>query len=164
MYRVAILLTTMALALPAIAEGRKVVLGSVAMDVPAVMYQRLDPLVQYLGRETGAPAELRLSPSLDEAVASLATGQTDIAYLTPVAYLKARKESGARPLAKLLTRGQGSFNLMIVVRKDSPIRSVGQLAGRRFALGDKSALLQRAVVVGAGMPLERLGEIQFLGH
>jgi len=146
------------------AEEGKIVLGSVAMDVPAVMYQRLEPLVQYLARQTGHPAELRLSPSLDEAVKSLATGQTDIAYLTPVAFLKARQESGARPLVKLLTRGQGSFNLMIVVRKDSPIKSVSQLAGKRFALGDKSALLQRAVVVGAGMPLERLGEHQFLGH
>lgn len=148
----------------ATAEEGKIVLGSVAMDVPAVMYQRLDPLVQYLARQTGHPAELRLSPSLDEAVKSLATGQTDIAYLTPVAFLKARQESGARPLVKLLTRGQGSFNLMIVVRQDSPIKSVSQLAGKRFALGDKSALLQRAVVVGAGMPLERLGEHRFLGH
>jgi phosphonate transport system substrate-binding protein len=148
----------------ATAEEGKIVLGSVAMDVPAVMYQRLDPLVQYLARQTGHPAELRLSPSLDEAVKSLATGQTDIAYLTPVAFLKARKESGARPLVKLLTLGQGSFNLMIVVRQDSPIKSVSQLAGKRFALGDKSALLQRAVVVGAGMPLEKLGEVQFLGH
>jgi phosphonate transport system substrate-binding protein len=146
------------------AEEGKTVLGSVAMDVPAVMYQRLNPLVQYLARQTGRPAELRLSPSLDEAVKSLAANQTDIAYLTPVAYLKARQESGARPLVKLLTRGQGSFNLMIVVRQDSPIKSVSQLAGKRFALGDKSALLQRAVVVGAGMPLERLGEYQFLGH
>lgn len=148
----------------AAAEEGKIVLGSVAMDVPAVMYQRLDPLVQYLARQTGHPVELRLSASLDEAVKSLSAGETDIAYLTPVAFLKARQESGARPLVKLLTLGQGSFNLMIVVRQDSPIKSVSQLAGKRFALGDKSALLQRAVVVGAGMPLERLGEVQFLGH
>jgi phosphonate transport system substrate-binding protein len=134
------------------------------MDVPAVMYQRLNPLVEYLARQTGHPAELRLSPTLDEAVKSLATGQTDIAYLTPVAFLKARKESGAKPLVKLLTQGKGSFNLMIVVRKDSPITSVSQLTGKRFALGDKAALLQRAVVVGAGMPIENLGEVQYLGH
>ena len=151
-------------AMTAAAEEGKTVLGSVAMDVPAVMYQRLDPLVQYLARQTGRPAELRLSASLDEAVKSLSAGETDIAYLTPVAFLKARQESGARPLVKLLTRGQGAFNLMIVVRQDSPIKSVSQLAGKRFALGDKAALLQRAVVVGAGMPLERLGEFQFLGH
>ncbi len=149
---------------PAQAEEGKTVLGSVAMDVPAVMYQRLDPLVQYLARQTGRPAELRLSATLDEAVKSLAANQTDIAYLTPVAYLKARQESGARPLVKLLTRGEGSFHLMIAVRRDSPIKSVSQLAGKRFAFGDKSALLQRAVVVGAGMPLERLGEYRFLGH
>lgn len=158
------LLLLVIVATTAAAEEGKIVLGSVAMDVPAVMYQRLDPLVQYLARQTGHPVELRLSASLDEAVKSLSAGETDIAYLTPVAFLKARQESGARPLVKLLTLGKGSFNLMIVVRQDSPIKSVSQLAGKRFALGDKAALLQRAVVVGAGMPLEKLGEVQFLGH
>ena len=53
---------------------------------------------------------------------------------------------------------------MIVVREDSPIKTVEQLAGKSFAFGDKRALLQRAAVVGAGMPLENLGEYNFIGH
>lgn len=149
---------------PAAAETGKIVLGSVAMDVPAIMYQRLDPLVKYLAHATGHPVELQLSSSLDDAVKSLTSGQTDVAYLTPVAFIKARQASGVRALVKPLTLGKASFNLMIVVQQDSPIKLVSELAGKRFALGDKAALLQRAVVVGAGMPLENLGEVQFLGH
>ena len=53
---------------------------------------------------------------------------------------------------------------MIVVRDGSPIKRVQDLKGRTFAFGDKAAILQRAVVVGAGMPLESLGEYKFIGH
>jgi len=67
-------------------------------------------------------------------------------------------------MVKTVTRQQASFRLMIVVREDSPIHSVDALAGKTFAFGDRAALLQRAVVVGAGMPLEKLGRYDFLGH
>jgi len=38
------------------------------------------------------------------------------------------------------------------------------LAGKKFAFGDPAALLQQAVVVNAGMPLEKLGKRAYLGH
>lgn len=53
---------------------------------------------------------------------------------------------------------------MIVVREDSPANRIEDLKGARFAFGDRAALLQRAVVVGAGVSLESLGEYRFLGH
>jgi phosphonate transport system substrate-binding protein len=50
------------------------------------------------------------------------------------------------------------------VRQDSPIKRIEDLKGKTFAFGDKAAILQRAVVVGAGMPLENLSEYKFIGH
>lgn len=138
--------------------------GSVAMDIPPVMYRRLTPLTEYLGKQLGQPVRLQLSPDMPAAIHGLASGQVDIAYLTPVAYLRAHSEGNAQLVAKTVTEGRGSFQLMIVVREDSPIQSVDDLRGVRFAFGDQAALLQRAVVVGAGMPLESLGEYRFLGH
>ena len=84
--------------------------------------------------------------------------------LTPVAYVNAHKKSNAQIVVRTVTDRQPTFKLMIVVRADSPIRSVEALAGKRFAFGDPAALLQRAVVVGAGMPLQRLGEYAFVDH
>lgn len=143
---------------------RDVVFGSVAMDIPAVMQVRLKPLTEYLGKELGRPVTLKLSPNLTAAARDLAQGNTDLAYLTPVALLRAREEGGARVLVKTVTKGQGSFKLMIVTRYDSPIRSVANLAGKQFAFGDPSAVLQQAVVAGAGIPLESLGSVKFIGH
>lgn len=138
--------------------------GSVAMDIPAEMYRRLAPLTKYLGGEIGQPVVLKLSPNMTKAVEDVSSGAVDFAYLTPVAYIRSHALGKTHLVAKMVTAGKGSFQLMIVVREDSPIRRVSDLAGRTFAFGDKAALLQRAVVAGAGMPLEKLGKYDFVGH
>ena len=138
--------------------------GSVAMDIPAVMHRKLTPMTDYLSRFIGQPVTLQLSPNMAGAINEVATGNVDLAYLTPVAYLKAHKKGQAEILVKTVTNNKASFQLMIVVRDDSPIKTVEDLSGSEFAFGDKAALLQRAVVVGAGMPLKKLGSYKFIGH
>ena len=146
------------------AEPAPIYLGSVAMDIPAVMHKRLTPLTQYLSETLKQPVVLKLSPNMAAAIDEVVAGDVDITYLTPVAYLEAHARNGARLMVKTMTQDAGFFKLMIVVRDDSPIQTVADLSGKRFALDDKAALLQRAVVVGAGMPLEKLGVYDFLGH
>lgn len=138
--------------------------GSVAMNVPAEMHRRLTPLTRYLSDTLGRPVTLKLAPNMPTAIKDISEGAVELTYLTPVAYVEAHAKGGAKLVVKTLTQGEGSFQLMIVVRADSPIRSVADLAGKSFAFGDKAALLQRAVVVGAGMPIEQLGQHEFIGH
>lgn len=138
--------------------------GSVAMDTPVMMHHRLTPLTDYLSRELGRPVVLKLSPDMKEAISEVVANKVELAYLTPVAYLRAKAQGHARLVAKTVTQGQGSFRLMIVVRDNSPIYRIEDLAGKSFAFGDPEALLQRAVVVGAGMPLDKLGKQAYLGH
>jgi len=145
-------------------DNKGLVFGSVAMDIPSVMHQRLKPLTNYLSNELKQPVTLRLSSDLTSAAEQLASGNVDIAYLTPVAYLKAHKLGNARPLVKMITKKQSSFKLMIVVRKESPIRSIKDLKGKTFAFGDPAAILQRAVVVNSGIQLEQFGSYRFIGH
>lgn len=146
------------------ADAPELYLGSVAMDIPSAMYQRLKPLADYLAHELGRSVQLRLSADLTRASNEVAAGAVDIAYLTPVAYIKAQRAGQARVLVKCVTAGQGSLRLMIATRNNSSIRSVADLSGKAFAFGDPAAILQRAVVVNAGMPLERLGSYKFIGH
>lgn len=148
----------------ACAAKRPIRFGSVAMDIPAVMYRRLTPLTQYLSRQLNQPVVLKLAKNMPGAIRDVADGSVDLAYLTPVAYLKAHALGQVKLVAKTITDGKGSFQLMIVVRSDSPIKTVAQLRGKTFAFGDRAALLQRAVVVGAGVKLSSLGSYDFLGH
>ena len=144
--------------------GEELRFGSVAMDVPTVMHKRLTPLTQYLSKELGRPVHLKLAKNMPSAIEDVSLGAVELAYLTPVAYIKSNKKGNTRLVAKTVTKGRGSFKLMIVVKQDSPIKSLEDLKGRTFAFGDKAALLQRAVVVGSGTKLETLGSYKFLGH
>ena len=138
--------------------------GSVAMDIPAVMHKRLKPLAQYLSKRLNRPVSMKLSPNMGAAIKEVADKKVDLAYLTPVAYLKAHERGGAKLVAKTVTNGKASFQLMIVVKEDSPIKTVEDLKGKRFAFGDKRALLQRAAVVGTGIKMEDFSEYKFIGH
>lgn len=138
--------------------------GSVAMDIPAVMHKRLKPLTKYLSEQLAIPVTLKLSPNMGAAIKEAANGSVHLAYLTPVAYLKAHEQGGAELIAKTVTKGKASFKLVIVVKDDSPIKSVKNLVNKSFAFGDKRALLQRAAVVGAGLKLAQFSEIEYLGH
>ncbi len=147
-----------------LANKGELLFGSVAMDIPAVMHKRLTPLTKYLSKVLKRPVSLRLSPNMGAAIKETADGNVDLAYLTPVAYLKAHEKGGAKIVAKTVTKGKASFRLMIVVRQDSGIKGVHDLVGKKFAFGDKRALLQRAAVVGAGINLEQFSDYKFIGH
>jgi phosphonate transport system substrate-binding protein len=138
--------------------------GSVAMDIPAVMHKRLKPLTRYLSDKLGRPVSLKLSPNMGAAIKEVADKHVDLAYLTPVAYLKAHARGGAKIIAKTVTKGKASFQLMIVVKENSPYKTVADLKGKSFAFGDKRALLQRAAVVGAGINMKDFSEYKFIGH
>jgi len=147
---------------PAAGDG-ELLLGAVPHDIPAVMHQRLKPLADYLSQELGRPVRLRLSPDYTEAVNEVANGTVDIAYLAPVAYVRANAAGGTRAIAGTVTRGRNTFRLVLVTRTDSPIREPKDLIGRRFAFGDTSAYLQPAVLLDAGIRTEQLGSHRFRG-
>lgn len=138
--------------------------GSVAMDIPAVMHKRLVPLTDYLSKELQQPVVLKLSPSMKTAIKEISDNTVELAYLTPVAYIKSHAKGNTRLIAKTVTNTRSSFQLMIVVKEDSPIKTVEDLVGKKFAFGDPAALLQRAVVVGAGVKLDTLESYKFVGH
>ncbi len=138
-------------------------LGSVAADSANVMHRRLTPLTQYLSQSLGMPVSLKLAPDITSAVDDVIRGNVDISYLSPVAYIHAHEKGGARLVVKAVNGKEATFRLMIVVRQESPIKNIADLAGKRFAFGEKAALLQKAVLVNAGMPLEKLGAYEFIG-
>ena len=139
-------------------------LGSVAMDVPAAMVDRLTPLTAYLSKKSGIKVSFRASSSLDSAVNSLGNNFTQIAYLTPVAYIEAQQKFMIQPLVSPLTYGKTSFNLVVAVHQDSRIQTLADLNGKSFALGDEKALLQRAVMVNGGIHLNQFSRFGFLKH
>lgn len=146
------------------AAGVEITMGSVAMDIPAEMIKRMSALTTYLASTTGYAVRFRPSPNLGSAVDDLGTGQTQIAYLTPVAYIEARKKYGVIPLVAPTAQGRPSFSLVIGVKAGSGIQKPADLKGKRFAFGDPKALLQRAAVSSMGLGMHDFANIAFLKH
>ncbi|MBT9589326.1 MAG: PhnD/SsuA/transferrin family substrate-binding protein [Thiobacillus sp.] len=144
--------------------GPDVTMGSVAMDIPVEMIKRMSALTNYLALSTNLNIRFRPSPSLGSAVEDLGTGQTQIAYLTPVAYIEARKKYGVIPLVAPTTQGHPSFSLVIGVKAGSGFKTPAELKGKRFAFGDEKALLQRAAVASMGLAVSDFSNIAYLKH
>ncbi len=146
------------------AAGDEIFMGSVAMDVPVDMVQRLTPLTQYLSVATGLKVSFRASNNMDSAASDLGNNLTQIAYLTPVAYLDAHDKYGVMALVAPLVHGQATFRLVVVTRKDGPFKTMSDLRGKSFAFGDQKSLLQRAVVAGSGVEFKEFSRLAYINH
>lgn len=146
------------------AQTSQVTMGSVAMDIPVEMIRRMSALTNYLALSTNLNIRFRPSPNLGSAVEDLGTGQTQIAYLTPVAYIEARRKYGVIPLVAPTIQGRPYFSLVIAVKAGSGIGTPAELKGRRFAFGDEKALLQRAAVESMGVKLTDFSHFAYLKH
>jgi phosphonate transport system substrate-binding protein len=142
----------------------EITMGSVAMDIPVEMIRRMSALTNYLALSTDLDVRFRPSPNLGSAVEDLGRGQTQLAYLTPVAYIEARRRYGVLPLVAPTTRGRPHFSLVIGVRAGSGIGAPAELKGRRFAFGDEKALLQRAAVESMGLKAGDFSASAYLKH
>ncbi len=143
-------------------------LGVVSFYNPRLMYLKYQPLVDYLGAETGRRWELVISASYQRTVNDLCAGRLDLAYLGPFTYVRAREMCGAVPVVRLNTRGEATYRSLIMVRAESPLATLGELAGRRFGFGaplsTSSHLMPRAMLEQAGLHPGVDLECRYYGH
>jgi phosphonate transport system substrate-binding protein len=141
-----------------------ITMGSVAMDIPVEMVKRMSALTNYLALNTGLNVRFKPSPNLGSAVDDLGSNQTQIAYLTPVAYIEAQKKHGVIPLVAPTINGRPHLSLVIGVKSGSNIRTPADLKGKRFAFGDEKALLQKAAVASMGLSTADFSHFAYLKH
>jgi phosphonate transport system substrate-binding protein len=129
--------------------------GVVSFYNPRLMYLKYQPLMDYLTTATGHPWELVIGTSYERTVEDLCAGKLAVAYLGPYSYARAHAACGALPVVKLNTDGKPTFRSVIMVRADSPIKSLKDLAGKRFGFGSpmstSSHVMPRAMLEDAGL-------------
>ena len=143
-------------------------LGVVSFYNPRLMYLKYQPLVDYLSASSGTTWELAISGSFERTVEALCAGDVALAYLGPFTYLRAQQRCGATVLARLATGGRAHYSSLIMVRRDSPIRSLADLAGKRFAFGaplsTSSHLVPRGMLLEAGLRPGQDVSCQYFQH
>jgi len=105
--------------------------------------------------------------SYEEGVAALIAKQVDFMRVGPASYVLARKQdAGVRILAVEVNDGATSFNGIICVRADSPIKSLADLRGKSFAFGNKNSTLGRyiaqSMLIEAGIRASDLARFDYL--
>jgi len=101
--------------------------------------KRYEPLAEYLSKKTGLKVELVILPRYGNIVDNFAAKGLDGAFFgsftAALAHKKMHLDALARPE---WSNGVSSYHGLIFVRKDSGIRKVNDMKGKRFAFVDKA--------------------------
>ena len=113
---------------------------------PAEVEKKFIPLANYLSSQTGISIKVKVGSSYQEHIQYVGLDKVDIAYMGPAAYVIMQHQYGDKPiLSKLQVEGQSFFQGNIIVRKDSGIKTIGALKGKRIAFGDPNSTMSYLV-------------------
>lgn len=143
--------------------------GFIPMYTPHQMYEKFQPLMDYLSRNTSYRFRMRLTRDYDEIVGLLEDGTLKIALLGGVSYVTARDRAGLVPILKPLNpQGEPFYRSVIVVRKDSDISSIRDLKDKSFAFGARwstsTALIPLYYMRSIGIGLDDLSGYVYLRY
>lgn len=105
------------------------------------MIDGFTPLAQYLEKEVGVKVKLVVPKDFDTWISEAKAGAYDIAYTNPYLYVVVKKAvKDAQPIAiasepEIGTKLYGT----IIVKKDSPIKSIADLKGKTIAATDSGS-------------------------
>lgn len=141
--------------LPVLSLGMVLVAGS---DSQA---RGLQPLVDYLEKKVGVQVKVRFFHDYYAVMNELDHETLDLAILTPLVYALCRGDPSLTYLATSLERGRTFYRSVLLARKDGPVRSLADVAGRRVAFVDQYSAsgfvfpglhLRRAGLIPDGLP------------
>jgi len=99
-----------------------------------------DPLAAYLSEAIGQKVVLYVAKDYGDLRTQMESGAVAIGSFSPFAYVDAAKGGKIRIIAQSLIEGAGTYRGIIVARKDSGLKGLADLAGKKFAFVDpKSA-------------------------
>lgn len=101
-----------------------------------IIHRDWTPLVEYLSRETGAAIQLKLHDSIPGFEVELLRGGPDFAFMNPYQAMKAKKQQGYVPLVR---DSAHALKTILVVKKDSPIKTLQDLNGKLIAFPSPNA-------------------------
>jgi len=99
-----------------------------------VSVQEKAPLKNYLTKAMGRDVNLVIPTSYNATIEALGNGSLDFALLGGLSYLKAHKQYEVVPLVQRSVDLQ--FHAVFITPASSPIHSIKDLKGKRFAYGD----------------------------
>lgn len=108
--------------------------------------KKFTPIANYLSKQTGIDIKVKVGSSYEEHIRYVGEDKVDIAYMGPASFVNTVNQYSRKPiLARLEVNGYSYFQGNIIVRKDSGIKSLKDLKGRRVAFGDPNSTMSYIV-------------------
>lgn len=111
-------------------------IGVAAMISPKETVRYYKQLIDYVGTKLGSPVEMIQKENYDEMDAMLERGDVQVAFLCSGPYVKDHSKFGAELLVAPQSYGQPFYHAYIIAHKDSPIKDMAGLKGKKFAFTD----------------------------
>lgn len=113
--------------------------SAITLYHPIVMYQKYQPLMNYLSENTPYKFELKLSQDYRGIINFLKNNTVQVALLGGVTYLEAKKEFNVIPVLKPLgANGKPFYRCVIIARDtDKEINELSDLKGKSVAFASK---------------------------
>ncbi len=100
---------------------------------------RYEPLARYLSKQIGATISLTVVPSYGQILNSFTSQHMDGVFFGSFTYILAHTKLGVEVIARPVgLNGKSTYRGLIFVRKDSKIRSISDMQGKRFAFVDRA--------------------------
>ncbi len=101
--------------------------------------ERYEPLAAYLSKKLGITIRLTVLPRYGNIIDNFVSTGIDGAFFGSFTYALAHEKLGVEALARPVDlNGASTYHGLIFVRKDSGIKSIGNMRGKRFAFVDKA--------------------------
>jgi phosphonate transport system substrate-binding protein len=111
--------------------------GVVPQYAQRQLFRNWRPILDAIEKRTGIRLELKGTPKIPVFERQFMNGEFDFAYMNPYHVLKASETQGYIPLVR---DGERKLKGILVVHKDSPIKSVRELRGKEVVFPSPNAL------------------------
>jgi phosphonate transport system substrate-binding protein len=128
---------------------------------PVELYDMFTPLAEHLSRETGEKVRLVIPKSFDDFKTMMRSNVVDLGFSNPLVYVQIRKEGEIEPLAVASEpKGGTRFRGIIIARKDSGIRTIRDLKGKKLLFVERDSaggnIFQMLTLSKAGLDIRAI--------
>ncbi len=149
-------------------EEKVIKMGFVPLKNSEKLVEDLKPISDYLSERLGVKVEAFTASNYIGVVEGLGSGSVDFGIIPPFSSLLAQKQSNAKPILTSKGKtGKPGYTAELYVRKDSGIKSLQDVKGKKVAFVDPSSssgyIYPGAMLVEAGLNLDKDISYQFSG-
>tara|TARA_R110000787_G_scaffold186397_5_gene298077 strand:- start:23106 stop:24176 length:1071 start_codon:yes stop_codon:yes gene_type:complete len=126
------------------------------------------PFLDYLSRATGLKLKLKFTSKDSSIIEDVGLGRVHFAAIGAVSYVRAKERYAVQAIARGVNKlGKAEYQSAIVVASNSPIQSLDEIRGKRFAFGSLTStqghLIPRIALKKRGISLEDLSAFEYTG-